>query len=155
MRFRRRPKVEAFEWTGRKLSAYLRRGERERSRLRRDYPLLGELQDEAEMPAPDLERSRRHSQALASDRQMRDLAAKHWRKGRQAYFACTRDTQLAIQAEWRRWQGPVDATYFIYVVEKHSGAQEARRRRLAEEHQQLLDRFAQEDGRQGALAFTA
>jgi hypothetical protein len=128
MRFDRRPRVEGLTWTARKEAAYLRRHKRAQEKIDRAYPLFVHQFVPAPVNDVDAEKERRERMALAGDQRMRNLEAKHWSEGRAAYFACEPSVRGQIISEWTRWRGPARAGYFIYVVEKHSGAAEERER---------------------------
>lgn len=150
MRFNRRRRPDDFTWTDRKLANYMRSRERAKARHASRYPLLpfdgspGELN-----PPAELER-RRHLQHV-SDSRMRSHASDVWRKARRAYFACSREVREAIQAAWRAWGGPADATYFLYVVECHNGVRDQRDRQYREEQQTLRNQARAELDAQGGL----
>lgn len=128
MRFDRTPRVEGLTWTARKEAAYLRRHKRAQDRIDRDYPLFAHQFSPTRINDVEAEKERRERMALAGDQRMRDLYAKHWREARAAYFACEQTVREQIIAEWTGWRGPARAGYFIYVVEKHSGAADERAR---------------------------
>lgn len=126
MRFDRHPRFEGITWTERKRLAAERKPQRDRKRLEKAYPLFADqLPVATALPEAD-EIDLRTRQAHKSEQAMRDLDAKHWRKGRSLYFACSPAMRAAIQAEWRAWRGPANARCFIYIVEKHNGDAEAR-----------------------------
>lgn len=155
MRFRRRHKLEAFEWTVRKRAMFEQRGERERARLASAYPLIHE-----HLPChngvtrtADEEAARRAASMKATEQDMRDFVARTWRQARRAYFACPADTRRSIKQEWQRWPGPAEANYFLYVVEKHNGAAEVRRIRIRDAEEVFHKRHGVDDSAQGKLRF--
>lgn len=141
MRFQRSPRMTGYTWTRRKEAAYLQRHKRVAQRIERDVPLFAD--QFAPQPETDVEaeKGRRERRAVESERTMRELDAKHWRKGRAAYFACTPEIRAQIAEEWNRWRGPLRATYFIYVVEKHSGEAESRRLHYEQRRRELIKRI--------------
>ncbi|WP_176060281.1 hypothetical protein [Paraburkholderia sp. BCC1876] len=144
MRFDRTPRFEGLTWTARKEAAYLRRHKRAQDKIDRDFPLFAHQFAPAPMNDVDAEKERRQRLALAGEQRMRDLDAKHWREGRAAYFACGRAVRERIMVEWTSWRGPAKALYFIYVVEKHSGAAEERARECRAREAALRARIEQQ-----------
>ncbi|KVK87671.1 hypothetical protein WJ47_12655 [Burkholderia ubonensis] len=142
MRFDRKVRYEGYVWTCRKELAFLNRHKRVAQELERDYPLFADQIAPAPETDVDSEKARRMKQAREDEQVMRDLDARHWRAGRASYFACDPETCARIMAEWRGWCGPAKPTYFIYVVEKHNGVGEERRRRIREEDAALRARLA-------------
>lgn len=151
MRFQRIPRIEGYQWTSRKETAYLQRHKRIAKRIERDIPLFAEQY--APQPETDVqaEKARRERMAIAGEQRMRDLEAKHWRQGRASYFACTAAIRAQIRDEWDRWRGPLKAGYFIYIVEKHSGEAERRRIYYENERRKLLERVFRDLNAQGDL----
>lgn len=150
MRFTRRRRPDDFTWTDRKLANFMRSRERARARHTSRYPLLPFDESPEELdPAAELERRRQLQHA--SDSRMRSHASDVWRQARRAYFACPRDVREAIQAAWRAWGGPADATYFLYVVERHNGARDERARQYQEAQQALRRQACAELDSQGGL----
>lgn len=88
---------------------------------------------------------------------MRDLQAKHWRKGRSLYFAADPVTRQRIRTNWLAWTGPARPGYFIYVVEVATGAYEARAQFLRQKYAELRGSIAAqldaELAAQGRLTF--
>lgn len=125
-------RYEPVTWTGRKLQAFMQREQRQRRKVDQDFPLLGAalLVEPAPTPNPDAELAARRARSAATEKSMRDLTTKHWRKGRAQYQACDVQTQEAIRCAWAAWTGPANASMFIYVVEKHSGEAERRRQEI-------------------------
>ncbi|AOJ10056.1 hypothetical protein [Burkholderia mayonis] len=154
MRFDRKVRYEDYVWTRRKELAFLNRHKRVAQKLERDYPLFADQIAPAPETDVDAEKARRMERARADEQVMRDLDACHWRTGRALYFACDPETRARIMAEWRSWRGPAKPTYFIYVVEKHNGVGEERRRRIREEDAALRARIAQALNAQGDLLGT-
>ncbi|CAM2198428.1 conserved protein of unknown function (plasmid) [Paraburkholderia kururiensis] len=151
MRFQRTPRFGDYVWSRRKEAAYLRRHERIAKRIERDIPLFaGQYVPEPETDV-EAEKARRQRMAAASEQSIRDLEAKHWRKGRAAYFACAPEIRAQITAEWNAWTGPLKAGYFIYVVEKHSGEAERRRQFYEAERRTQVERIFRSLGAQGDL----
>ncbi|MCA8224938.1 hypothetical protein [Burkholderia multivorans] len=153
MRFDRKVRYEDYFWTRRKELAFLNRHKRVAQKLLRDCPLFADQL----VPAPETnieaEKDRRIKRAREDEQVMRDLDARHWRAGRASYFACDPEIRARIMAEWRSWRGPAKPTYFIYVVEKHNGVGEERRRRIREEDDALRARLARRLCSQGDLLF--
>lgn len=141
MRFERRPRMTGYTWTRRKEAAYLQRHVRVARRIERDVPLFAEQFAPQPETDVDAERARRERRAIDGEQTMRNLDARHWRKGRAAYFACPPELRLQIAEEWNRWRGPLHATYFIYVVEKHNGEAERRRLYYEERRRALVERI--------------
>ena len=152
MRFDRTPRAEGLTWTARKEAAYLRRHKRAQDRIDRDYPLFAHQFSPPPMNDVDAEKERRERLALAGEQRMRDLYAKHWRDARAAYFACEPMVRERIIAEWTSWRGPARATYFIYVVEKHSGAADERDRRYRAGLAELRARIEKQLDAESSLA---
>lgn len=152
MRFDRHPhRVEPYRWTARKLALAASRPERQRRKEQQRLPLLANLVPAA--PAFDLEAERRardaaHARSIQS---MRDLAARHWRRGRCLYFAADQAIRERIRADWLAWRGPATPGYFIYVVEVATGAYEARLQRLREQDAGLRRRIAEQFAAEMAL----
>jgi hypothetical protein len=151
MRFERRPRAEGYTWTSRKEAAYLQRHKRVAKRIERDIPLFADQYAPEPETDIDAEKARREKMAINGDQSMRDLEARHWRKGRAAYFACSPEIRARISAEWNRWTGPLRGSYFIYVLEKHTGEAERRRLYFENERRVLVDRLHQELNAQTAL----
>lgn len=153
MRFDRRRRLTGSTWTKRKEAAYLQRHKRVALRIERDVPLFADQYE----PQPDTdveaEKARRDRRATEGEQTMRNLDAKHWRKGRAAYFACEPEMRARITEEWNRWRGPLRATYFIYIVEKHNGEAERRRQYYDEQHRKLLERILPDLNSQHTLPF--
>ncbi|THJ46736.1 hypothetical protein E9536_39520 [Burkholderia sp. LS-044] len=154
MRFDRKVRYEDYVWTRRKELAFLNRHKRVAKKLERDCPLFADQLAPAPETDVDAEKARRVKQAREDEQVMRDLDARHWRAGRASYFACDPETRARIMAEWRGWRGPAKPTYFIYVVEKHNGMGEERRRRNREENAALRARLAPLLNSQGDLLGT-
>lgn len=151
MRFARRPKVEGYTWTARKEAAYLQRHKRVAKRIERDIPLFADQYAPEPETDIDVEKARRERMAIDGDQAMRDLEAKHWRKGRAAYFSCPPEMRARIAEEWNRWTGPANSGNFIYVLEKHSGEAERRRQHYAEQNRALVARIWQQVNAQTGL----
>jgi len=158
MRFDRHAhRVEPYRWTARKLALAASKPERQRRKEQERLPLLATLQPPA--PAFDLEAEQRardvgHARSIQT---MRDLEAKHWRKGRSLYFAADPATRKRIRANWLAWTGPARPGYFIYVVEVATGAYEARaqflRLKYAELRRSVAAQLDAELSAQGRLTF--
>ena len=135
MKFQRMQRYERVTWTERKLQAYKQREQRIRQKIDKDYPLLGAelLAEPMPAPDPDAELAARRAASAASEKSMRDLAAKHWRHGRAQYHACDEATRTAISSAWDRWTGPRTPGMWIYIVESHNGVAEERRQRYRAE----------------------
>lgn len=156
MRFDRHPhRVEPYQWTARKLALAASKPERQRRKEQERLPLLADLVPAA--PAFDLEAEQRARDAahVRSIQTMRDLEAKHWRRGRALYFSADLATRERIRARWLAWRGPAKPGYFIYVVEVETGEYEARaermRRRNAELRRTILVQLEAEAAAQGTL----
>lgn len=141
MRFQRSPRLTGYTWTKRKEAAYLQRHKRVAQKIERDVPLFADQYAPQPETDVDAERAWRERRAFESEQTMRNLDAKHWRAGRAAYFACPPQIRAQIAEEWNRWRGPLRATYFIYVLEKHSGEAERRRLHYEEQHRALVARI--------------
>lgn len=154
MRFDRHPhRVEPYRWTARKIALAASRPERQRRKEQERLPLLADLVPPA--PAFDLEAERRARDAsnIQSIQTMRDLDARHWRKGRSIYFAADAATRERIRAKWLAWRGPATPGYFIYVAEVETGEYEARAQLARERNAELRRAIrAQLDAEAGAQA---
>ncbi|WP_049097663.1 hypothetical protein [Burkholderia cepacia] len=153
MRFDRRRRLTGSTWSKRKETAFLQRHKRVAKRIERDVPLFAD--QFAPQPETDVEaeKARRNRCAIEGEQSMRDLDAKHWRKGRSAYFACVPELRARIIEEWNNWRGPLRATYFIYIVEKHNGEAERRRRYHDEQRRELIKRILPDPNSQHVLPF--
>lgn len=153
MKFQRMQRYERVTWTQRKLQAYKQREQRQRRKIDKDYPLLGAelLAEPMPAPDPDAELAARQAASAASEKSMRDLAAKHWRHGRAQYHACDADTREAIRRAWAAWRGPLTPSMWIYVVEQHNGEAERRRERARASDAVLREQIHAATASQGQL----
>lgn len=139
MKFERFPRWAPITLTARKLAAFQRKQERERSAL----PLFAELVATTQI-SPEEEEARRNALATRAEQSRRDMIAKCWRACRRDYFAADQETQASIRAMWSSWAGPRQANYYRYVVDRCSGEIERRtmasRERDAAIRSRLLDR---------------
>lgn len=156
MRFDRHPhRVAPYEWTPRKLALAASKSERQRKKEQDRLPLLADFIEPA--PAFDLEaeKAARDIAHAKSIQAMRDIDAKHWRRGRALYFAADLATRERIKAKWLEWKGPAKPGYFIYVVEVETGAYQARaeaaRERDANLRRGILEQVRIEQLAQGKL----
>jgi hypothetical protein len=134
--------------TARKLAAVRQKQVREQAR----YPLLSE-QIAADQPPIDVaaEERIRQEHVAASELSMRNLHAKFWRAARHRYFVASADVRSRIQDEWRRWPGPLEATYFSYVVDKHTGELARRQEVMLARQREMAARVRADFARQQAL----
>lgn len=139
MKFERFPRWAPITLTARKLAAFQRKQERERSAL----PLFAELVASTQIN-PEEEEARRNALATRAEQSRRDMIARCWRACRRDYYAADQETQARIRAMWSSWAGPRQANYYRYVVDLCSGEIERRAResgeRYAEIRARLLDR---------------
>jgi hypothetical protein len=151
MRFDRRPRSESYNWTARKESAYLQRHKREAKRIERDIPLFADQY--APQPVNDVaeEKARRERMAAEGDQSMRDLQALQWRRARVQYFACSVEVRAIVTDAWRRWRGPAQPGYFVYVLEQHNGVAEQKARQRDAERAALHARIERDLSAQAAL----
>lgn len=126
MRFSKKERYGEIEWSARMLAMAKSKPERLAKKDRERLPLFAD-QIEAG-PAVDIkdQMQRRQHQYDAAEKRMRDLDAKHWRKGRAIYFGATPDQRAQIQEQWNAWRGPLKPGYFIYVAECVTGIYEQR-----------------------------
>lgn len=142
MRFDRHPhRVEPYHWTARKIALAAGKPERQRRKEQERLPLLAELVPPA--PAFDFaaERHKRDAAHCRSIQTMRNLEARHWRRGRALYFSADLATRERIRAKWLQWVGPAKPGYFIYVVEVETGEYEARARLICQQDAELRQRI--------------
>lgn len=156
MRFDRHAhRVVAYEWTPRKLALAASKPERQRKKEQDRLPLLADLIEPAQAFNLEAEKAARDAAHAKSIQAMRDLDAKHWRRGRALYFAADLATRERIKAKWLDWKGPAKPGYFIYVVEVETGAYEARsaaaRERDAQALREILEKMMAEESAQGKL----
>ena len=128
MKFERFPRWAPITLTARKLAAFQRKQERERSAL----PLFAELVATTQI-SPEEEESRRNALATRAEKSRRDMIARCWRACRRDYFAADQETKARIRAMWSGWTGPRQASYYLYVVDVCT-VEQARR------HHAALDR---------------
>ena len=128
MKFERFPRWAPITLSARKLAAFQRKQERERSAL----PLFAELVATTQI-SPEEEEARRNALATRAEQSRRDMIAKCWRACRRDYFAADQETQARIRAMWSGWAGPKQAIYYRYVVDVCTGEQ-------ARRHHAALDR---------------
>jgi hypothetical protein len=148
MRFRRSERHVAPGLTARKVAAIKQRQRREQAR----YPLLAEQIAEQQAPIDlSAEEQARRMQFEKSQQSMRDLHARFWRDARRRYFAATAEQRVAIQSEWNRWAGPLEATYFSYVVDKNTGESDRRLAAMKANMREVAARVRAETGHQGNL----
>ena len=121
MLFERYARYETFTMTDRKIAAFLRKQERERSR----YPLFPQ-HIEAEQHSLDEEIVKRVRINMNSVQGSRTFRAQAWRRLRAAYFAQPLEVRERIKAEWAAWVGSRSPTYFGWMVDVHSGEQARR-----------------------------
>jgi hypothetical protein len=113
MKIRRRvpERLQPRGVTPRRLAAAERTLTRERKRLALFARQVLAEQETAE------ERIRRHdADNLRHDQEFRDLAAKHWRKGRRMLRSLPLDLQTGVLEAWNRSGIPPDAAYFVDFV---------------------------------------
>lgn len=156
VRFDRHPhRVEPYRWTPRKLALAASRPERQRRKEQQRLPLLAELVPPAPVFDAAAEQRARNAAHVRSIQTMRDMDAKHWRKGRALYFAADEPTRQRIRDKWLAWRGPAKPGYFIYAVEVETGEYEARaqraRARDAEMRFTIWAQVAAETDAQGRL----
>lgn len=109
--------------TERKVMGYLRKQERERAR----YPLFP---DQIAVRSLDEEVSRRLLSRQSAECNMRTFHARVWRESRRDYWRASEEQRAAIRLMWNGWRGPLDATYFRYVVDFCTGVMAARDERM-------------------------
>lgn len=121
MKFERFHRWAPITLSARKLAAFQRKQERERSAL----PLFAELVASTQI-SPDEEEARRNALATRSEQSRRDMIARCWRACRRDYFAADHETKARIRAMWSGWAGPRQASYYRYVVDVCTGEHERR-----------------------------
>ena len=132
MKFTRFPRYEGITLTPRQIANASRRIEKQSQKLIADYPLFS---SQMEKPAPlDAEREleKRQLIATASEKRIRSLYARVWRESRRDYANATPQQRAAIRDTWSTWAGPLTSLYFRYVVDEHTGVNEARSRAFRE-----------------------
>lgn len=121
MKFERFPRWAPITLSARKLAAFQRKQERERSAL----PLFADLVASRQI-SPEEEEARRNALATRAEQSRRDMIARCWRACRRDYFAADQETQARIRAMWSGWAGPKQASYYRYVVDVCTGEYERR-----------------------------
>jgi hypothetical protein len=111
MRFRRWPRVTAYQDTPRKRAALARS-----QRLKREtLPLFAELIAE-QQPSPDDEMSRRADVWPRSQQADRDRRAREWRRARTQIATYGNNLRRVINDLWRECPYPVDPSYLLTVL---------------------------------------
>ena len=128
MKFERVTRWAPITLSARKLVAFQRKQERERSAL----PIFTDLVASTQI-SPEEEEARRNALATRAEQSRRDMIARCWRACRRDYFAADHETQARIRAMWSGWAGPKQAGYYRYVVDVCTGEQTRR-------HHAALDR---------------
>ena len=128
MKFERVTRWAPITLSTRKLAAFQRKQERERSAL----PIFTDLVASTQI-SPEEEEARRNALATRAEQSRRDMIARCWRACRRDYFAAGHETQARIRAMWSGWAGPKQASYYRYVVDVCTGEQ-------ARRHHAALDR---------------
>jgi hypothetical protein len=151
MRFDRRRRYDGYNWSARKETAYLQRHRREAKRIERDIPLFADQY--APQPTNDVddEKARRERMAAESDRTMRDLSAKQLCCAYAQHFACSAEVRATVTDAWRRWRGPAEPGYFVYVLEQHNGVGEQKASRRDAERAALHARIERDLSAQTTL----
>jgi hypothetical protein len=111
MRFRRWPRVTAFEATPLKRAGLARSQRRQRDKL----PLLADLIAETQ-PSADDEMARRAEHWPKLQQKERDERAKQWRRARQRLFKYEQPLCATIQAIWRGCPYPADPVYLLDLL---------------------------------------
>jgi len=111
MRFRRWPRVTAYQDTPRKRAALARS-----QRLKREtLPLFAELIAE-QQPSPDDEMSRRADVWPRSQQADRDRRAREWRRARTQIATYGNNLRRVINDLWRECPYPVDPSHLLTVL---------------------------------------
>ena len=97
--------------TPRRLAAAERTLDREREKL-----ALFAQQVLAEQETAEQRIDRMDQAMIAYDQGHRDLAARHWRRGRRMLRSLPPDQQAALIGEWNRSSVPPDAAYFADFI---------------------------------------
>lgn len=126
MRFQRTQRYGQIEITPRKLRAIEGKPERDRKALAAKLPLLVDVLPEPGPVDVQAEIQSRQRRSDASEQRMRALYARVWRESRRDYFQADATTRAAIREAWAAWTGPITCMYYRYVVDLHTGVQEAR-----------------------------
>lgn len=153
MRFQRIERYERFTWTKRKEACALARPARQAARLRKAMPLLAE---QIEVGAPvdlDDEAASRQARLDRSEQRIRAHYATVWRESRRDYFDASEAQKAAIRAHWNEWRGPRTCLYFRYVVDLHTGVDEARIKAMRQRQAEIHRRIAGDAATQTTLAF--
>lgn len=108
MKFRRWPRIEPFNDTGRKRAAFHRSQRMKREAL----PLLAELIAETQ-PDVDSEMERRAIAWVDDQQRTRDQRAADWRRARQRVAVTGDNMRPVILALWREAPYPADPTYLL------------------------------------------
>jgi len=111
MRFRRWPRVTAYEDTPRKRTALARSQRLKREKL----PLFADLIAE-QQPSADDEMARRADIWPRSQRTERDRRARAWRHARQHLSAYADNLRAVILALWRECPYPADPSYLLDLL---------------------------------------
>jgi hypothetical protein len=67
------------------------------------------------------------------------------------YFACSVEVRAMVTDAWRRWRGPAQPGYFVYVLERHNGVAEQKARQRDAERAELHARIKRDLSAQAAL----
>jgi hypothetical protein len=141
MRFQRTPRYGDYELTPRKAALARTRPQRAFEREKARLPLLADQL--APPPAlhfdPEAERLQRERRHREIEERMRGFEARVWREARRDAQAASPETRAAIRAAWNAWTGPATALYFRWVVDEHTGANEARRLASIENARKIRD----------------
>lgn len=110
-RRRRMPRPAKREPTLRRLMAAAQHNRREQAR----YALFADqVAEEQEDPAKRIDRI--DEDGYRFQKSMRDLAARHWRRGRAFLRSVEPELQAEILSHWNEHRCPASAEYFVTVV---------------------------------------
>lgn len=111
MRFRRWPRVPAYQDTPRKRAALARTQRAEREKL----PLLRDLIAE-QQPSADAEMARRAAWWPKLQQEARDRRAQDWRRARRHLAGCGDTLRRVIRQLWRDCPYPADPSYLLDLL---------------------------------------
>lgn len=111
MRFRRWPRVEAFEETSRKRAAAVRSQQKARDKL----PLLSAIVAE-QQPTIDEVMTTRAARYAESQQATRDKRAADWRRARVRLASYGDNARASLLAYWQRNRWPGDPVYLLMML---------------------------------------
>lgn len=111
MRFKRWPRIEAFEDTNRKRAAAARSQQKARDKL----PLLSAIVAE-QQPTIDDVMTTRAARYVKSQQAARDKRAADWRRARARLASYGDNARASLLAYWQRNKWPGDPSYLLMML---------------------------------------